>query len=172
MLGVVKEIWKKDLENALRRARNSGKSSIADYISLKASNDTIRAESVSWLLDTVLNIVFAFNRHGARIQLDKKENHGFEYAGATLTGPRLLLKQGIRCLTIEAGWTRVPGDGIMQNGALAFSSISHFGYPKENEILALHVFEGTPGWYVIEDDRRRTAFSAKSLERHFETFLR
>ena len=44
------------------------RSDVAEYISLKASNDLIREKSVKWLFETVSEIVFAFNARGARIR--------------------------------------------------------------------------------------------------------
>lgn len=165
------EIWQRDLDDAIRRAKSDGRSSVADYLSLRSSNDSIRRKSIKWLFDTVLDIVFAFNRHGARIKIEQKDGHRFDYAGAVLTGSRLKLQQGIRCLTLEAGWTQGPGDGFMRGGALAFARITHFGFAKENADLALHSLDRVPQWFVIADEQRRISFSIADLRRHFEVFL-
>lgn len=165
------EVWQQDINNAIQRAKEEGRSDVAEYISLKSSNDAIRTKSVKWLFDTVLDIVFTFNRHGAKIKIEQNEKHQFNYAGATLTGSRLKLQQGIRCLTIEAGWTQGPRDGFMRGGALAFARITHFGFAKENAELALHPFENVPQWFVIADEKNRISFNVQSLRRHFEVFL-
>ena len=165
------EVWQQDLKDAIRRAKAEGRSDVTEYLSLKSTNDAIRRNSVKWLFETVLDIVFAFNRHGAKIKIEQKEKHQFNYHGATLTGSRLKLQQGIRCLTFEAGWTQGPRDGFMRNGALAFARITHFGFAKENAELALHPFENVPQWFIIADEKNRLSFDVRSLQRHFEVFL-
>ncbi|MEZ5428947.1 MAG: hypothetical protein R2747_22065 [Pyrinomonadaceae bacterium] len=165
------QIWERRLNEAIRRAEDSGRSDVAAYISLKSANDSVRITSVKWLLETVLEIVSAFNERGARILVEQKEDHGFDHEKARLTGSFLKLQQGVRCLTLEAGWTRNPGDGFMRGGALAFARIKHFGFPKEGENLVLLRFEGAPQWFSVADERRRISFNVQSLRRHFEIFM-
>lgn len=165
------EVWEQDLNDAIRHAENTGRSDVAEYLSLRDTNDAIRTESVKWLFDTVLDIVFAFNNHGASIKIEQKEKHQFNHERANLTGQILKLEQGVRCLTFEAGWTRNPGDGFMRGGALVFARIRHFGFSKENEELALLRFEDVPQWFTVADEVNRISFNIQSLRRHFEVFL-
>ena len=129
--------WKEKFDEAISAARQNGRNDLADYISLKSSNDTIRATSIKWFFDTILDLVLAFNNHGARIRIDQKENHQFRNEKSKFTGSCLKLQQGVRCLTIEAGWTRNPGDGFMRGGALVYARISHFGFRESEEELLL-----------------------------------
>lgn len=163
--------WQKNLNDAIDNARQNGLGDIADYISLKSSNDAIRTKSVKWLFETVLEIVFAFNNHGANIKLEQKENHQFQNERAVLTGSRLKLQRGVRSLTVEAGWTRDPGDGFMRGGALVYARLSHFGYPKSLEELLLLKYEDQPQWFSVDGESHRISFDIRSLRKHFELFL-
>ena len=160
-----------DLEIAVERAKQTGRFDIAEYLSLKQTNDAIRSESVKWLFETILDIVFTFNRHGAQIKLEQKPNHRFEFGKSNLSGELLRLRQGVRCLSIEAGWTRTPADGFMRGGALACAKLTHFGFSKMNEELALLKFDGSHQWFSIADERNRISFNVRSLKKHFEIFL-
>ncbi len=160
-----------DIQLAVERAKLRGRFDIADYLTLKASNDALREEAVKWLFDTILDIVRAFNNHGAKIRIDESNGHKFKYGSARLSGKKLELRQGVRCLTVEAGWTRLPGDGVMRSGALAFSRISHFGFRKETEELELLKFEGKPQWFGVRGEKLRESFNVSSLKRHFEVFM-
>lgn len=166
------DVWERDFDEAIKQARAAGRGDVADYISLKSSNDAIRSDGVQWLLETVVEIATAFNEHGARIILDQKDEYLFEHEKAVLTGSFLKLQQGVRCLTFEAGWTRNPGDGFMRGGALVFARIRHFGFPKSGEDLALIRFEGNPQWFTVADDLHRISFDFHSLRPHFEVFLK
>lgn len=165
------ETLTQDLKFAIEQAKQNNRFEIADYLTLKESNDAIRSESIKWLFDTVLEIVFTFNRHGAKIKLTQKESHNFEFGNANLRGSLIKLQQGVRCLDIEAGWTRTPSDGFMRGGALACSRISHFGFSKMNEELVLLKFENKPQWFSIADESRRISFNVQSLRKHFELLL-
>jgi hypothetical protein len=165
------EVWTRDLKFAIEQAKETNRFEIADFLSLKASNDAIRDESIKWLLETVMEIVFAFNNHGARIKITQKEKHSFKFGYANLRGSLLKLQQGVRCLDFEAGWTRTPDDGFMRGGALACAKITHFGFPKSNEELVLLKFENKPQWFTIADEINRISFNVQSLRKHFETFL-
>jgi hypothetical protein len=170
-MDALNELWTEDLDHAIENAKTLGRYELADYFSLKDSNDRIRRESVKWLFDSVLEIVFAFNKHGAKIKIDQKEKHSFKHERSRLRGSSLTLKQGVRCLDFEAGWTQVPGDGIIRGGALAVTKISHFGFFKQNEDLVLLCFEDKPQWFVIDSETHRIAFNIRSLRKHFEVFL-
>ncbi len=170
-MNLTEEVWQEQFDKAIFDAQRQGRNDVAEYISLKSSNDAIRAESIKWLFGTVLEIVSAFNNHGARIKLEQNDNHRFSHQKADLTGSRLKLQQGVRCLTIEAGWTRNPGDGFMRGGALVLARITHFGFPKEAEELVVLRFEDKPQWFSVDGEFHRISFNVKSLKPHFEVFL-
>lgn len=165
------EVWTQDLKIAVEKAKQNGRFEIAEYLSLKASNDAIRTESTKWLFDTVLDIVFAFNRHGANIKIEQKEKHRFNFGKSSLSGQLLKIRKGVRCIDFEAGWTRTPSDGFMRGGAFACAKITHFGFSKMNEDLVLLKFDDKPQWFSIVDERNRATFNVKSLKKHFEVFL-
>lgn len=170
-MNALNELLTQNLNEAIERARASGRFEIADYLTLKASNDKIRKESVKWLFAAVLEIVFAFNKHGARIKVKQKEKQNFTFKKSRMTGPALQLKRGVRCLNFETGWTQTPGDGIMKGGSLAVAKISHFGFSKQNEELELLRFDNEPQWFLVGKEGRRISFNIKSLRKHFEIFL-
>jgi len=165
------ERWDQEINEAIRKAKAEGRSDVAEYISLKSSNDAIRRNCIDWLFETVLDVTAAFNERGVRIDIEKKENYSFDHEKANLTGSFLKLQQGVRCLTFEAGWTRKPGDGFMRGGALAFARIRHFGFPNQSEDLALIRFEDVPQWFIVADERNRISFDIDKLRRHFKVFL-
>lgn len=165
------EVWKQDIKSAIEHAKETNRFDIADYLSLRVSNDKIRTESIKWLFDTVLEIVFAFNKHGANIKIEQKEKHRFKFGDSDLSGSLLKLQQGIRCLTIEAGWTQNPSDNFMPGGALVCANIKHFGFGKMNEELVLLKYEDKPQWFSIVDETNRASFNMRSFRKHFEVFL-
>ena len=166
------EIWQNDLNQVIRQAENEGRADAAAYFSLKSTNDKIRTSSVEWLFETVLEIVSAFNEHGANIKIEQKDDYQFKGEKSLLTGSLLKLQRGVRCLTFEAGWTRNPNDGFMRGGALVFAGISHFGFNKENEELVLLKFEDQPQWFSVDGETNRISFDVRRLRRHFEVFLK
>ena len=165
------EIWQNDFDQAVRQAETEKRSDIAEYFSLRSINDRVRRESVKWLFETVLEIAAAFNAHNANIEIVQKENHRFKGEKADLTGSLLKLQRGVRCLTFEAGWTQHANDGFMRGGALVFSRISHFGFPKKTEELVLLKFEDQPQWFVVDGETKRTSFDISRLRPHFEILL-
>lgn len=163
--------YEDDIQIAIERAKLNGRYDLANYLSLRASNDVLRQEAVKWLFDTILEIVFAFNRHGARIKIEHIRDHKVKYRSSLLSGEKLELQQGLRCLTAEAGWTQRIDDAVMRGGSLAFSRLSHFGYKKETEEIELLKFEGKPQWFGVRGEKLRESFNVSSLKRHFEVFL-
>jgi len=165
------EVWARKLTEAHQKAQAAGRADVADYLALKASNDLIRQTSVKWLLDSATEIVSIANRNGASIVMENENPHHFAFGNANLVGSRLSFRQGVRCLTIEAGWTRTPNDGFMRGNALAAAQIAHFGMSKHNaELLLIHSSDA-PKWFVINTDDKRDFFDAEGLHRHFRVFL-
>lgn len=165
------EIWSKMLSKALENAKASGRHDVADYLALKATNDAIRKASTTWLFDTMLEIAGEANRNNSSISIERQEPHNFSWNGSNMAGSLLRMRQGVRCLTIEAGWTRTPADGFMRGGALAFARITHFGMAKQNAELMLLQSDGFPDWYVRRDEKAGDHFRSESLRGHFQIFL-
>src|SRR6185295_6214819 len=113
------EAWAAALSEAERRARLAGRSDIADYLSLKNSNDLLRTAGVEWLLAEFTSLAAQANRAGASIQISKQEEHRFKVGASTMVGHVITFKNGVRTLYVEAGWPRVPRDGVVRGGGLA-----------------------------------------------------
>lgn len=156
------------LDDAVRRARDGGRHDVADYLSLKARNDAMRQTGVVWIFDTLIEIAGNANRSHAAISIEREEPHNFEFRGANMAGSLLRLRQGVRCLTVEAGWTRTPADGFMRGGALAFARIAHFGMPKQNAELALMLANEIPEWRIAQSSE---SIDSAALRSHFRVFI-
>ncbi len=165
------EIWARKLDDALEKARAAGSGDVADYLRLKTANDAIRAAGVKWLFDSALAIVAEVNRRNAAVTVENENPHDFAFGNANIVGSLARLRQGIRCLTVEAGWTRSPHDGFMRGGALACARISHFGLSRNDEELLLVRAADTVDWFVVDKENRRQPFDSRNLERHFQIFL-
>jgi hypothetical protein len=165
------ELWSQMLAAALENAKASGRHDVAEYLSLKAANDVLRQTAVRWLFDSMVEIAAEANRRHSGIAIDRVDPHNFQHRGSNIVGSMLRVRQGVRCLTIEAGWTRTPNDGFMRGGALAFARIRHFGIPKSNEELRLIKKEETPVWAAEISDNALRDFDSHSLLEHFRIFL-
>lgn len=161
------EVWAGMLENALAKAEAENRRDVADYLTLKAMNDAIRQTSVQWLFGLLLEI----SANNPQITIENENPHRFDFSNASLVGSLLRLRRGVRCLTVEAGWTRTPKDGFMRGGALAAARITHFGMAKHNAELLLIQLNGAPLWFFGEKDGRRVSFDSNHLNRHFQIFL-
>lgn len=155
-----------------QRARSAG-GDVADYILLKESNDKIRRAAVDWLFDSLLAIAAEANREKSfSIEIERADAHRFAFGNSSLLGSRLALRQTIRCLTVEAGWTRAPADGFMRGGALAAARVSHFGISKANEaLLLIRAPDNLINWFAVDRAEKRNLFDARNLQRHFQIFL-
>jgi len=137
------ESWAQMLIAASERAELSGRSDVAEYLRLKATNDAVRAAGVKWLLDVFISTAFDQN---PSLNIEREEGHTFQHGNSTMAGTRLTIRYGVRCLDIEAGWTRAPSHGIMREAALARANILHFGHTKDNEGLKLVHGKDLPEW--------------------------
>jgi hypothetical protein len=164
------EMWSKMLSQALENAEASGRHDVVDYLNLKAANDAIRQASVQWLFDTLIEIAGDANRTNTSISIERDDAHNFSYRGANLVGSLIRFRQGVRCLTVEAGWTRTPTDGFMRGGALAFARITHMGMPKANAEISLVRYEESPVWQVMLGEKGVQIFRSESLREHFQIF--
>lgn len=160
------DVWTKMLAEASKRARVSDRHDVADYLDLKASNDLIRRTSVGWLLETLVQHAASANRSHAAVSIERSEPHSFAYRGSNLVGTAVFLRYGLRCLTVEAGWTRTPADGFMRGGMLAFARFRHFGMPKAASEAALYRPGETPVWRFLLDDAAGPDIHSDDLLKH------
>lgn len=163
------EIWSKMIEEATANARVSGRTEVADYLTLKASNDAIRTAAVKWLFDSLIELASHANRNNSAVTIEREDPHSFSHRGSNMVGSLLRVRQGVRCLTLEAGWTRTPSDGFMRGGALAFAKITHFGDSRSNRELMLINADDRPHWFET-DKKTRVSFTSDELARHFGIF--
>ena len=166
------KVWAQMINSALEKAAASGRGDVADYLSLKAANDAVRAAGVKWLFDSTLAIAAEANRNqNASIAIENENPHNFAAGNANLVGSLVRLRQTVRCMTIEAGWTRTANDGFMRGGALARARISHFGIGRANEELLLVRTDSLTNWFVVDKENKQSLFDSRNLQRHFTVFL-
>ena len=84
-----------------------------------------------------------------------------------MVGSMITVRQGVRCLTLEAGWVRTPADGIMQKGALAFAQLRHFGIPKAACSFRLAFADPLPEWI----DEAEAIVDSAYVGRHVDLLL-
>ena len=156
------QVWSQMLGEAAAKAIASGQRDIADYLRLKAANDAVRTAGVSWLIDTVVEMAGHVARDHNTISIEREDPHNFAHGNSNMVGTILTVRYGVRCLTVEAGWTRTPSDGIMRNGALAFARLTHFGLPKLSAELRLIHGEALPKWI----DKSEAVIDVDALKRH------
>lgn len=162
----LEDVWTKMLSEARQRARGSDRHDVADYLDLKASNDLVRHTSVTWLIDTLIQHAASTNRSHSAVIIERTEPHNFAYRGANMVGTSIALRYGVRCLTVDAGWTRTPADGFMRGGMLAFARFRHFGLPKAGMQAALFRSGDQPVWRVLTDDAAGPEIHSDDLHRH------
>jgi len=167
----LEEAWETALAEATRRARGAGRADIARYLDLRRRNDLLRRAATGWLTDTVTALAADANRKGAAIQIERHAEHRFRRGSATMVGPQLIFRGGVRALTIESGWPRAPRDGIVRGNGLACANIKHLGRARMNEELILvSSANGSPQWFVLKDDKR-SLLTQSDLQRHFAILL-
>jgi hypothetical protein len=163
------EIWQQMMRNAAIQAETSGRNDVADYLALKISNDAIRTESSKWLFNSFLEILQNSNNREF-VQIETDSPHQFEMNSATMIGSRLRFRQGLRCMEIEAGWTRTPKDGFMRGNALAFARILHFGMAKNNLEIHLKRSSEIPKWFAVDRFGNQEILRIEHLQAHFHIF--
>lgn len=165
------EVWEQLIAEAAQNPQEIRRDGLAEFIAVKTANDRIRETNVRWLLDTMRKAAEHANLKNARILIENSDAHIFKLDRMQLRGSRLTFRHGIRCLSVEAGWTRTPADGFMRGNALAVAHITHFGIAKENAELHLLKFEDRPQWFTVNKNNLRTSFEIEDLIRHFQIFL-
>ena len=158
------ESWVRMVAAAGERATLEGRSDVAEYLRLKASNDAIRATGVKWLIDAFIEVAFTTD---SLFEIGRIDGHTFAYGASTMGGTRLDIRHGVRCLSVEGGWTRLPGDGIMRGAALARANILHFGRKRNDASLRLVAGTDLPEW--ITDDG--SIFRVEEVHRHISLLL-
>ncbi|MGI8812301.1 MAG: hypothetical protein ACR2IH_07195 [Pyrinomonadaceae bacterium] len=166
------EKWAAMLDEAVTRSKAAGRSDVADYLQLKALNDAVREAGVRWLVDSMIAVATADASLASIISIERVEPHRFYRDGANIVGVQTIIRQGVRCLTLEAGWTRTPGDGFMRRGALAAARIGHFGMPRSNsEIDLLRSPEGVLWFEHAVANGSGLTFDDRRLREHFAVFM-
>lgn len=162
----IEQLWAQKLSEAAAAARESGRHDIADYLDLKAQNDALRQAGVGVLFDTLIHIADEIAPRSSALTIDREEPHSFPYRGANISGTLLTFRLGVRCLQVEAGWTRTPGDGFIRGGALAVARLIHFGFARMNAELSLKANEDGLSWTFIDPDGREADVDDLYLKRH------
>ena len=164
------EAWAAALSEAERRAKLAGRRDVAEYLSLKNSNDLLRKAGIDWLLAEFTSLAAEANRGGASIQISTQEGHRFRTGTSTMVGYLLTFTNGIRTLYVEAGWPRTPRDGIVRGGGLACANIRHLGIRTANEELLLAKSNtGGPTWQSLS--RRHNSLHRSDMRRHLALLL-
>ncbi len=162
-------VWENLLTEAAGQVASEGL--LADFLAVKSANDQLREHGVGQLLAAFEKIAGHANRNDARITIETIDRHRFEFENFHVSGRAVKFRQGVRCLSVEAGWTRSPRDGFMRGNALAVARISHFGLPLAGHDLRLLRFEDSVGWFRLNPDDLRVSFELDDMLEHFRKFL-
>ena len=169
-MGELDEAWAAALSEAEQKARLAGRRDLADYLTLRNSNDLIRKAGVDWLVTMFTTLAGDANRAGASIQISNKEGHRFQVGTSTMVGHLLTLSSGVRTLFIEAGWPRTPRDGIVRGGGLACANIRHMGIKSANdELLLAKSNNGVPSWKSLL--KKRSILHESDIRRHITILI-
>jgi hypothetical protein len=169
-MGELDEAWAAALSEAERKARLAGRRDVAEYLSLKNSNDLLRTAGVDWLIDEFTSLAGEANRAGASIQISKQEGHRFGTPSSTMVGHLITFKNGVRTLFVEAGWPRTPRDGVVRGGGLASANIRHLGIKAANEeLLLVKSTNGAPVWRFLS--KNHTFLHRSDMRRHLSILL-
>jgi hypothetical protein len=165
------EIWSQMLAESGANARAAGRHALADYIALKATNDQIRERGIRWLFDSLIELAGIANRQNIAITIERENPYNFQHRGANMVGSLLRLRHGVRCLTLEAGWTRTPRDGFMRGQALAAARMTHFGIKSADTELSLRHTDDLPNWFILNKNETATPLVREELIRHFSILI-
>jgi hypothetical protein len=166
------EEYERLVAEARERARGGGRSAAHDYLDLRAANDAARGRGVEWLLGLFMAAAGELNRAGAGLALTRTDAHRFRVGASTMVGARLVLRRGVRQLTVEAGWPRAPRDGIVRGGGLASALVGHFGDARAgDELLLVPEPDSDARWFVLEKNGDRAELHPKHLKRHLTRLM-
>lgn len=162
------QVWSQMLAETSEKAVEQGRQHVVEYLHLRATNDAIRTRGIAWLIDAFIEVAADAQRDKPNLSIERVEPHEFAHGNSTMIGTELVVRHGVRCLSIEAGWTRIPSHGIMRNASLAVANISHFGMPKERaSIRLIHHEDELPRWI---DDSQQT-INKDIIRRHLDILL-
>lgn len=171
-LGGFDEDYERKMAEARDRARGGGRNEVLEYLDLKAANDAARTRGIEWLLESFAAAAGELNREGAGLSLARTDAHRFRVGHSTMVGTRLVLRRGVRALTVEAGWPRAPRDGIVRGGGLASALVGHFGNARAGEeFLLVPGRDADARWFVVEQTGPRTELQTERLRRHVARLL-
>jgi len=159
-------IWPQILAGSIGDEASAGHRALADFVAVKATNDEIRQRAIDWLLNLFSELAGQLNRRNIAIEIERNEPHSFPAFGANMVGLKTTYRHGLRCLTVEAGWTRTPSDGFMRGGSLAVVQIRHFGLKRHSIDLALLRSGDRPEWHIVDNDRVARPTDTQDLARH------
>ncbi len=164
------EAWAVALAEAEQRARLAGRGDVAEYLALRNSNDLLRTAGIDWLMTSFVTLAGDANRTGASIQVANSDGHRFRAGTSTMVGRLLSLTNGVRQLLVEAGWPRVPRDGIVRGGGLAAANVRHVGIRQaDEELLLSRSSAGSPLWTSVT--KKPHAFHESDIRRHLAILL-
>jgi len=164
------EAWALALSEAEERARRTGRGDLAEYLALRNSNDLLRKAGVDWLVTSFVNHAGHANRAGASIQVSNTDGHRFRIGTSTMVGRLVTLTNGVRKISVEAGWPRTPRDGIVRGGGLAAANVLHLGIRSATEELLLtKTASGSPQWTSVI--KKPHAFHESDIDRHLAILL-
>lgn len=144
---------------------------IYDFIALKNANDEIRNQAVERLIALFTELAAHANRRNIAIAIERDEQHNFKAFGSNMVGVKVSFRHGVRCLTIEAGWTRRAGDGIMRGGALAVAHLRHFGIRRHGSDLVLLKSESGHQWFEVDASNTVHPIRPERLARHLAVLI-
>ena len=166
------EAWALALAEAEQRARSTGRGELAEFLSLRNSNDLLRKAGIDWLLSTFTLLAGEANRVGASLQIAHQDLHRFKTGNSTMVGTLLTLSNGVRQLFVEAGWPRTPRDGFVRGGGLASAKLRHLGITYANEELVLaKSSSGSPSWLTSNETVVRSVLHEADIRRHLGILL-
>jgi hypothetical protein len=166
------EAWAVALAEAEQKARLAGRKDVAEYLSLRNSNDLLRKAGVDWLITSFTTLAGEANRAGSSLTISNDEGCRFRTGSSMMVGRRLTLANGVRTLFVEAGWPRTPRDGIVRGGGLACGNVRHLGIrDSSEEILLVKSETGTPRWVALKRHGPRVPFHESSLRKHLAILL-
>ena len=169
-MGELDEAWAAALSEAEQRARLAGRRDVAEYLALRNSNDLLRKAGVDWLVAGFTTLAGDANRAGASIQISNTDGHRFRVGNSTMVGRLVTLTNGVRKVSVEAGWPRTPRDGIVRGGGLAAANVLHLGIRSASEELLLtKAATGSPQW--TSTTRKPHVFHESDIQRHLAILL-
>jgi hypothetical protein len=163
----LEKAWPQMLDEAAEKAAETGRNELAAYLRLKATNDAVRTIAVGWLIDSFVELAGEAMRGRPNLLVEREEPHSFKRGNSRMVGTLIEVKQGVRRVGLAAGWARVPADGIMEKGALAYARFTHFGMPEAGTELRLVQGDDLPTWL----DESDVAIDLSELQRHLDILL-